>query len=431
MAGTKLTDAQIKATLKAQAKFPGNKAAAAKSLGMSHPAYCHRLKTIGMLGHALVKPPAAAMGARLNPAAAAEDAQARVRADDELKTLRAQVRVLSRKLNDADDLRSSIFGLVKPAPERPGWSIATRPGAKGPGTPMLFLSDLHFGETIKSNEVHGLNAFNLEIARQRLVRAAERTLDLCLHHMTNPRYEQIVVMLGGDLVSGDIHDLRETNDGTTPAAVRFFVTHMAEVLRQLAGAFKRVIVISVPGNHGRTTEKPIHKRSAEDSWDTLIAWWLESLFAGDERLKFFTPPSGDALFTVYGRKYFLTHGDKIGSGGGQGFIGPAATITRGMKKIVDSYNSIGEMIESVFVGHFHTAMELEYGFANGCLPGFSEYAKGMRPRIHRPSQWLLFAHPKHGITARWKVYLDEQRHYADQLADVTHLRDAARARSAA
>jgi hypothetical protein len=77
-----------------------------------------------------------------------------------------------------------------------------------------------------------------------------------------------------------------------------------------------------------------------------------------------------------------------------------------MKKLVDYYAAMGQTIDSIFIGHFHNRIELPWGFCNGCLPGYSEYAKMHRMTPGRPEQWLFFSHPHHGITVRWPIILD-------------------------
>jgi hypothetical protein len=181
-------------------------------------------------------------------------------------------------------------------------------------------------------------------------------------------------------------------------------------VKNLAEAFGNVHVVSVPGNHGRTSFKPPTKAIAETNYDTLSAWWLEDVFknTGDSRVTFQTPNSIDAVFEMHGRRYLATHGDNIGSRGGQGFIGPAATILRGFKKTHDEYASRNQVLSAIFCGHFHTALDLELGWANGSLPGFSEYARSYRMRPAPPCQWLIFFHPRYQSTSQWKIKVDEQ-----------------------
>jgi hypothetical protein len=138
------------------------------------------------------------------------------------------------------------------------------------------------------------------------------------------------------------------------------------------------------------------------------------MLATSKNISFHTPASGDAVSELYGRRYLATHVDRIGSRGDQGFIGPAATITRGMKKTYDTYAGLHMPIDKMFIGHFHVAYELDYGWSNGSLPGYSEFARDGRMKPEEPAQWLLFFHRRHGVTSRWKVRLADEPHVPKQ-----------------
>jgi hypothetical protein len=51
---------------------------------------------------------------------------------------------------------------------------------------------------------------------------------------------------------------------------------------------------------------------------------------------------------------------------------------------------------------------LPWGFVNGSLPGLSEYARDGRFIAKPPLQLLTFIHPRHGITARWPILLEDR-----------------------
>jgi hypothetical protein len=335
----------------------------------------------------------------------------RRRYSDEIKKLRASLTDAHREANKAEDMRSALFALPAMSIERPKWMTDAK-ATKGrvPTIPVLFTSDFQWGEKITGNELDGVNEFNQHVASRRYKRLIDTTVSVARDHMGGRHnYPGIIYCRGGDSVSGDIHDeLRETNDLQSIPAAKDLTEHEAEGIRKLREAFGKVHVVSVPGNHGRTTRKPHAKKFVETNYDTLVAWWLESQFKTDDAVTFQTPMSGDALFGIYGWTWLLTHGDRIGSRGGEGFIGPAGTVTRGMKKLIEYYATLGTRIDNILIGHFHTRLELEYGFVNGCLPGYSEYAKGARYRPAEPSQWLLFCHREHGITARWPIQLEHR-----------------------
>lgn len=334
------------------------------------------------------------------------------RLEDDLRLSRARADAAERRAFEAERRRETLFGLTARPLDPPQWTSQRTEAGDAPHIPIVFASDLQWGEVIDASNMDGINAFNVAIAQERYRRLIDNSLDIAVNHLPRNKYEGVIYLRGGDMVSGDIHEeLRETNELSAIPATRSLVESEAWGVAQLVKEFGKVHVVSVPGNHGRITRKPPSKR-VSDNFDTLSAWMLESFFRADKRITWQTPTSTDAVFNVFGRRYLATHGDNIGSRGGQGFIGPAATILRGMKKTRDEYASRGVTLHKVFVGHFHTAYDLGLGYSNGSLPGYSEFARSNRMTPEDPVQYLLFLHPKRGITSTWKVEVEHGAMYA-------------------
>jgi hypothetical protein len=349
----------------------------------------------------------------------AEEVDASARQDLHVAQLNRTIRGLRQELHEAQALREHVFGLTKPALEVPKWVSRGTPAKASEHIPVLLGSDYQWGEVIRAGNMYGVNEYNVKVAQERFRRLIERTINISREHLPLNRYPGIVYLRGGDMVSGDIHaDLRESNELAAVPATRSLAEAETWGINELAEAFGAVHVVSVPGNHGRTTLKPQSKRGASDNYDTVSTWLLESAFRKDKRIAFYTPESGDALVMLYGRRYLLTHGDKMGTSGGKGFIGAAAPIVRGMKALHNQYASYGTPIAGCFIGHFHVALDVGYGWANGSLPGYSEFAKDNRMQPEEPRQWLIFFHAKYGPTSQWKVRVAP----APTIADAEHIR---------
>ncbi len=308
-----------------------------------------------------------------------------------------------RRAVAAEDVRGAVFGLVDPplAPAR----FDIRPGGDGQAeTIVLFLSDLHWGEHVELAAMDGLNSYGLAIAQARLHRWVGSVIDLATRHWSGKPPERIVLILGGDLVSGEIHaELAKTNEAKALPAVRDLVSHLAGAVERIVDAVGcPVDVISLAGNHGRSTEKPESKGMAETSYDSLVSDFLEMALRRKPRVSFYVPASPDAVFSVYGWRVLATHGDRIGSRGGAGFVGPAATAARGMKRLIADYAARGVHLDLILIGHFHTPLQLEEGFVNGCLTGPNEYSRDGRFRPQPATQLFLTMHPRRRIAQiRW------------------------------
>lgn len=330
------------------------------------------------------------------------------RAHDDLRIQKRRALDYEVSAHAANRIREAVFHLTDQKNETPDWAITRSDTTGAPHVPVLVTSDFQWGEVIDEQNMDGLNRFDIAVAEQRYRLLIDRTIDISIEHLPKNRYDGIIYLRLGDEVSGDIHEeLRETNELAAIPAVRSIVAAETWGLMKLADVFGRVHIISVPGNHGRTQKKPPYKH-VENNYDTLTSWWLESSLKADKRFTWHTPNSTDAVFDIHGRLYLATHGDRIGSSGGQGFIGPAATIMRGMKKTMDEYARRGTALSKMFVGHFHTAYDLGYGWSNGSLPGYSEFARGNRMTPEPPIQWLIFFHPRYGATSQWKILLDQE-----------------------
>lgn len=324
----------------------------------------------------------------------------------EVKRLRAEKGELLTQLAAQSDLSLALEGVAEPLEPV---SFQMRSGGKQQGeTIILVLSDLQWGEVIDLAAMDGLNCYDPEIARARLHRLFSGWAELATKHWAGPPPERILLLLLGDMISGEIHEeLAKTNGLLSIPALRDCAAHICagiRLLREVVGV--PIDILSVPGNHGRTTRKPESKLYAAHSYDTLLADIVELEFreAGQlpEWLTMWKPASGDALVWVYGYRFLFTHGDRIGSRGGAGFVGTAATVARGFKKLVMDYAGRGVVLDFIICAHFHTALQLEEGICNGCLPGPSEYSRDLRFRPRPAVQAFLTVHPRHGVTQiRW------------------------------
>lgn len=346
-----------------------------------------------------------------------------VRATEEEK-LKTKVKLLERELaaahreeDTAASIREQIYGLKNLVPDPPVWLSKKRPAGL-PGVPMTIWSDWHWGEVVRKEEVGGVNEFNRAIAKTRLKRLVDSTLDLTLHHMVKPRYPGIVICLGGDIISGNIHDeLRETNDGSVQKTLLEVQEQLIGALSHMADKFGKVFVPCVVGNHGRTTLKPRAKGRVFENYEWNLYCQLERYFNADRRFRFLVPGETDAYFRVFNHRFLLTHGDTLGVKGGDGIIGAIGPIARGATKVGRSEAQIGRDFDTLLMGHYHTYIprgDAVPVIVNGALKGYDEYARLMlRVPYSRPSQALWFVHQKHGITAQWPVFLEGKQQSSD------------------
>lgn len=315
-----------------------------------------------------------------------------------------------KRLIAVEDERDTLLRLgatrLAPLPARPKSATLQK---KTRMVPILFSSDFQTGEVIKADEIDGLNAYDMDVFAERYDRLIGSTIDIADHHTGASEFPGVYYLRGGDAISGGIHpELKDTDDLSSIPAVKWLLRHEREGIRRLRERFGRVKVISIPGNHGRTTFKPRAKGYVEHSYETLLAWWLASTFEQDPAVEFWAPKSGDAYFEVEGWNFLLAHGDRMGSRGGAGFVGPAATIARGHQKLHQTWAASGKVIDVILTGHLHTSLKLQRGYANGSLAGYGEFARDIQALPDAAKQWLLFAHAKRCVAQAFEVQCSER-----------------------
>src|SRR3990167_3305093 len=222
-------------------KHKGNKAAAARELGMARTTFRETLEKEGV-------------GENLAESKMKFAYQLRI------KNLEGQLKEAIREQVTADEVRAFIFALNSQKPSPPSWTFNTKYGGGFRDVPTLFLSDFHWGETVEAGETNGLNVYNLEVAEKRLEKIGTNFLDLSFNHFANPEYPGLVLLLGGDMVSGSIHDeLDKTNAMPMLAVVLHLKDRMIAFIDLMLTEYDEVLVLCEYGNHGRQTIKRAHK----------------------------------------------------------------------------------------------------------------------------------------------------------------------------
>lgn len=342
----------------------------------------------------------------IGPASAEDQSQLRFLRDKIARTERERDDAL-RAAGAAASFRSALLGLTDTMPEPMRFDARPTKGSHDPETIILMATDWQWGESVRLERMDGLNSYNRNIAVRRAQTMFSAALSLATEHWAGPPPARIILILGGDMVSGEIHDeLAKTNELLAIPALKDCAGALMGGIDLLHSGLKCPIdVINIPGNHGRTTRKPESKLYVETSYDTLLGDILDLHYRNNSRVNFFAPASGDALFTIDGWSFLATHGDRIGSRGGMGFVGAAATVARGFKRLVADYAARGVSLDVCLCGHFHTSLRLEEGFCSGTLVGPSEYSRDGRFRPRPASQLFLAVHPRRGVTQVREIYV--------------------------
>jgi len=319
-----------------------------------------------------------------------------------------RARELERQCAEAEHLAEELAGL-RELPQLPADWPPAPPEDRGPGRCIIIChtSDLHMGEVVDPGEIDGMNAYNPDIAAQRMQRYFEAAVTVGPRWIADAHCDGALLTLGGDLISGDIHEeLSRTNALTSNEQIAQVVEVYAAGIERLLDAFGRVHVAAVPGNHGRQTKKPTAKLAARLNYDILAATILRQRYASNPNVGWTIADGADALVPVYGRAILLTHGDRTGTSGGMGFAGPVLPIVRGSHKLRLQAHSARRDCDLILMGHYHTAANPPGTLANGSVVGYSEFGNGIRAAVDPPQQWLARFSSRWGLCDRLSVQLD-------------------------
>lgn len=389
MATPKMTESVMREAARAMQACGDNQVAAARMLGISRSTLQGRLRAAEL--H--------------NPKPAADE---KASMSDRIRALETELKFAKTESLDADYVRRKILGLRGDVDrlQAPDWVVRAKRTFGGAGVPTLFASDFHWGESVDPRQIGGVNEFSMAIAHQRLRTMIEVTIDLLRNHITSQGgYPGIVLALGGDMVSGDIHEeLQATNEAEIMKVVVDLYGALVWAIGALADEFGRVFVPAVSGNHGRNTHKIRAKGRNFTSFDWLLYVFLAKHFDGDSRVQFFVPDGPDALYSIYGHRYLLTHGDQFR--GGDGMIGALGPIIRGDHRKRSRNSQIDMEYDTMLIGHWHQLIQLQRLIVNGSLKGYDEYAYSNNFGFEPPRQALWLTHPQHGITFSMPVQVE-------------------------
>lgn len=318
---------------------------------------------------------------------------------------RTGLRHATQELNELNARLSLIEQIEDLDPRPPKWLSPKKPSRGHHAITATILSDSHLDEVVQPAEVGGVNAYNREIATLRLERFFKKHIELSRDYLSGVIYDGSVLMLGGDMFSGDIHEeLVETNEDTILGSLLYWSEMLAAGIDMFADEYGKVHVPVVVGNHGRRTRKPRMKLRARDNFDWFLGHLLAREFRNDARVTFDIPEAADCRVEIYDTTHLLTHGDQFR--GGSGIAGIWSPITRGDAKKRQRQSAIDQPYDVMVMGHWHQLVWGGQFIVNGSNKGLDEYAFINNFGFEDPQQAMWLVTPEHGIS--WQVAIKTQ-----------------------
>lgn len=269
---------------------------------------------------------------------------------------------------------------------------------------ILLFSDAHAGEVIKKEEIDGFNEYNFEIMCRRLWDLGRRTIAIKNLHSHAFPIKRLWVFSLGDMVTGEIHNMAETNEFPIISTIMQSAMVYAQFLMKLAANYEEIHYVGVAGNHDRRHEKP-RTKSSYDNWAWILNWCISLLCKDQTNIKFHVPKSPFVKVNVRGWNWLVRHGHgKTASFAGIPFYG----ISKKHSAFQELYRKRGGF-DYEAMGHFHqqTILKDNRLFINGSIIGANEFAVNELAAYSPPSQTLLGINDKRGVTYTYRLELTD------------------------
>lgn len=307
----------------------------------------------------------------------------RLRLRDERAALTRLVRDEARR----DAWQDCIVEEIKKYPELKEIKVHA-PLMNVDGTMVVLLTDLHIGMEFDNS----VGVYNPDIARDRLYQYAIEVVKNTARFSA----KNCVVALGGDLISGVIHNLRAEARESLIGQLKLASEYISEFVGLIHDCFEHVDIYGVSGNHSRVSQNS-DDAMLGDMLDDLVPVYLQARLYQFSNVTVHENKEDKALesFYIENNHTALAHGhlDDVSEAN----IGKLQRMTSGV-------------IDVVLTGHMHENMFKDVSGAHvirgGCLSGSGdEYC--LKKRLSGvPSQTMAYFGADGKLEAVLPVYFN-------------------------
>lgn len=321
----------------------------------------------------------------------------------------AIVRALTAELTTAKERLDLYEVLMAEKLEPPEWQLWPASGKAHHATVVAHLTDTHFDEIIKPDQLQYLNAYDRKIALRRLEHWAQSVVEIPTRYMQGVTLDGLYIPATGDLFSGEIHaELAESNEATLIESFVYWIDPLIGALEFLAREFKgHVTVDALVGNHGRNRLKPVFKNRAQNNYEWAL-WHVIRMRLADRGWpgEINVAPGMAMTRSLYGRNYRLEHGDTMH--GGSGISAEMSPLLLGQHRRAVQQLSVGQPIEAILLGHFHRVLMLPGLIVGGSLKGYDEFAAGLALGFQEAQLLLWLTTPEYAKTQDAPIFVQNR-----------------------
>lgn len=331
--------------------------------------------------------------------------------EQEISQLQEQLKATNAKLKQSEEDNAA-------SEERCNLLLATSPqvnqraykrikDARSTSVPILCFCDWHSEELVDGTTINYFNHFNLDIAKARIERSFRKMVELIEFSRSITDINEAVVWLGGDLITGYIHEeLMESNFLSPPEAILWIQERVMEGLNYLKkeAGLKHIHVVTNHGNHGRTTPKRRIKTSHKNSFEWMAYMQIAKAFESDTMFSFNVAKGIQAYEEIAGHVVRFQHGDALHYQGGVG------GITIPVMKAIAQWDK-GRRADLDIFGHWHQHMAHWKFVSCGCLIGYTDFSLNIKADYQPPTQTFVLMNPKVGRAMALPVFCEPKAGY--------------------
>jgi hypothetical protein len=296
-------------------------------------------------------------------------------------------------LLDENARLKSLLDSTRAAMQPPEVIVYKKPAwERSDAVAMVVASDWHVEEPVDAPSIHGLNEYNLDIAKQRAELFFQNTMRLTNIMARDSKINTIFIAALGDFFSGWIHEELMASSLLAPGdAARFckglWVSGIDYLLRESPYVIEGEMI---PGNHGRMTRQMHSGDPAGTSLESVMYESIADRYHGNPRVRLSV--SNQAM--VY-RRFFekfdvrFIHGYEVKYAGGVG------GLTIPLHKAISQWD-IAKRASLTVLGHFHQLTDGGNYLVNGSMIGYNLFAQTIKAKFEPPRQAFALLHARNG-----------------------------------
>ena len=323
---------------------------------------------------------------------------------EQLRSALNENHALKRAVGDDVALFDYVKSLIKVLPAYPKIKgYGPKKSAHAEHQAVLILADAHSEESVKSEEMEGAATYDWKTFEGRMKMATDKTIELTTMMRQSVPVTECHVFYLGDWFLGQIHPVEHGfgTSKTLPVALPAAARLAADQVMRLGAFFEKVHVWGMCGNHGRDTQKPVSKMTADRNWDMALYLIAREFSINQKNVEWHLPKSIMDVAPVMGWNCLLTHGNCVKRSHAE----PLFAISR-MVDMQHKQRKNEKNFDYAFVGHWHDESML-HGECMLCPPviGASQFARYYMHSTTPPGALVYFFTEKHGRTCNWRLNL--------------------------